>query len=171
MNDLVYWCFVHFTITSPISIESWIRELLTRLPLSEYASRSKRKTFPTMMTIVLSEPDYLSALPKPPHVHCPAWQLWQRRGTRPEEEVSQAQEAWKEASVESEQLSALAASSWLKSLKRSDCQRSPCAATPSPSLPHIPSICKHSFFFNYAIAISGLPSPGIGLNVYKYQID
>ena len=45
------------------------------------------------MTIVLIEPDYLSALPKPPHVHCPVWQLWQRRGTRPEEEVSQAQEA------------------------------------------------------------------------------
>ena len=145
MNDLVYWCFVHFTITSPISIESWIRELLTRLPLSEYASRSKRRTFPTM-TIVPSEPDYLSALPKPPHVHCPAWQLWQRRGTRPEEEVSQAQEAWKEASVESEQLSALAASSWLKSLKRSDCQQSPCAATPF-STTAIYSQYLQAFFF------------------------
>ena len=53
----------------------------------------------------------LVSIAKPPHVHCPAWQLWQRRGTRPEEEVSQVQEAWKEASVESEQLSALAASS------------------------------------------------------------
>ena len=153
-----------------IPIESWFRELPTWLPYSRDASRSQKKTSQRMMAIVLSEPDYLSALPKPPHVHCPAWQLWQRRGTRPEEETSQAQEAWKEASVESEQLSALAASSWLKSLKRSDCQRSPCAATPFPTLPYIPSICKH-FFSNYAIAISDLPSPGIGPNLYKHQID
>ena len=62
------------------------------------------------------------------------------------------------------------ASSWLKSLKRSDCQRSPCSATPYPTLPYIPSICKH-FFSNYAIAISDLPSPGIGPNLYKHQID
>ena len=126
----------------------WIlnQGIIDKAALVRICQHIKRRTFPTMITIVLSEPDYLSALPKPPHVHCPAWQLWQRRGTRPEEEVSQAQEAWKEASVESEQLSALAASSWLKSLKRSDCQQSPCAATPF-STTAIYSQYLQAFFF------------------------